>query len=141
MLDAVAVVVDALVKAGFDAHPTAAEMSEGNPVIPKEALSSPGFIWVEESLAGTTTHILYSDRPQVETIVYSNLGAAQATLLARQAQTALADAIGVPLPSGGIHGVYTLIRPHREDLQGLPLGVGRSTALYDLLLSNTAKWS
>jgi len=141
MLDAVAVVVDALVRSGFDAHPTTAEMTAGNPVIPKEALSSPGYVWVEESLAGTTPHIAYSDRPQVEVIVYSNLGAAKATLIARQAQTALADAIGVPLPSGGIHGVYTLIRPHREDLQGLPPGVGRAIALYDLLLSNTAKWS
>jgi len=142
MMDPVAIVVDALRLAGLDAHPTVAETNGPvTPVIPKEALSSSGFVWVEESLAGTTPHIRYLDRPQLDVIVYSNQGVARATLIARQAQTALADAIGVPLPSGGIHRVITLIRPHREDLQGLPPGVGRAAALYDLILSSAVKWS
>lgn len=142
MQDSVAVVVDALVLGGLNAHPTVAETTGPvTPVIPKSALSSAGFIWVEDSLGGTTPHIRYSDRPQVDVIVYSNLGVAEATRIARQAQMALSDAIGVPLPSGGIHRVITVIRPHREDISGLPPGVGRASALYDLVLSSTVKWS
>lgn len=135
MLDPVEVVVQGLVSKGYDVHST---FTQDN--IDKNALSTPGYVWVEEMI-GTTPHIRYSDRPTVQIVVYSNLGHGEASRLSRRIQKDLQDLQGVKFSSGGIHRVITLIRPHREDLQGIPPGVGRSVAQYELILSTQQKWS
>lgn len=134
MLDPVEVVVQALVAKGYDVHGTFAEAG-----IDKSALSTPGYVWVEEMI-GTTPHIRYSDRPTVQVVVYSNLGYAESSRISRRIQKDLEASRGTVFTSGGIHRVITLIRPHREDLQGLPPGVGRSVAQYELILTTTEKW-
>lgn len=137
MSDPVLVVVEALLEKGYDVHPeTEAERAN----IAKEALSSEAYIWVQE-IAGSTPHIEYADRPTIEIIVYSNQGIAEATRLARQVQRDLFDSRGIKFTSGGIHRVITLIRPHREDLQGVPPGIGRAVAQYELILASQAHWS
>lgn len=137
MQDAVQIVVEALIYAGFtDVHPN----GSADQTISKSAMSSVRYVWVQELPGGTTPHIRYSDRPTIEVITYSNLGVAEATLIGRQVQKALQDCQGQVLPSGGIHRVITVVRPHREDLAGLQPGVGRSSAQYDLILSSVEKW-
>lgn len=138
LIDPVQVAVQALAAKGWDVHPTD-EAEAAN--ISKSALSSPGYVWVEELPSGQTPHIRYSDRPSIQVVVYSNVGINEATRLGRKVSTDLLDSIGVPFPAGGIHRVLTLIRPSRQDLPGLPPGVGRSVAQYDLVLSTEEKWS
>lgn len=138
LIDAVQVVVDALKSKGWDAHPEN-ESEAAN--ISKGALSSAAYVWVEEMPSGSTPHIRYSDRPTVQVVVYSNVGILEATRLGRKVSTDLLSCVGVPFPSGGIHRVLTLIRPGRQDLPGLPPGVGRAVAQYELVLSTEEKWS
>lgn len=137
LIDPVQVAVDALKAKGWDVHPEN-ESEAAN--VSKSALSSPAYVWVEE-VVGTTPHIRYSDRPTVQIIVYSNVGILEATRLARKISTDLLASVGTPFPSGGIHRVITLIRPARQDLVGLPPGVGRTVAQYELVLSTEEKWS
>lgn len=137
LIDPVQVAVDALKAKGWDVHPEN-ESEAAN--VSKSALSSPAYVWVEE-VTGTTPHIRYSDRPTVQIIVYSNVGILEATRLARKISTDLLASVGTPFPSGGIHRVITLIRPARQDLVGLPPGVGRTVAQYELVLSTEEKWS
>jgi len=136
MMDPVALTVQALLDKGYDVHPVDALEAEN---IDKRAVSSPGYIWVEE-LVGSTPHIRYSDRPTVQVVVYSNAGKPEATRLAREVQKALQDSQGKKYAEGGIHRVITLIRPYRLDLVGLPPGVGRAVAQYELILSTLEKW-
>lgn len=137
LIDPVQVAVDALKAKGWDVHPeTEAEAAN----MDKRAIASPAYVWVEE-MQGTTPHIRYSDRPTIQVVVYSNVGIREATRLARQISVDLQNSQGVPLPSGGIHRVLTLIRPSRQDLVGLPPGIGRAVAQYELILSTEEKWS
>lgn len=136
MMDPVALTVQALLAEGYDVHPVDALEAEN---IEKRAVSSPGYIWVEETV-GNTPHIRYSDRPTVQVVVYSNAGKPEATRLAREVQKALQDSQGKKYTEGGIHRVITLIRPSRQDLIGLPPGVGRAVAQYELILSTQEKW-
>jgi hypothetical protein len=140
LMDPVKLTVEALQLAGHtDVHPDpASSVEETN--ISVLALSSAEYIWVQEE-QGTTPHIRYSDRPSVRVVVYTNLGMFRATEVGREVQKHLQDAQGVKLSSGGIHRVITEIRPAREDIPGLPAGVGRSSALYTLILSSEEKWS
>jgi hypothetical protein len=138
LIDPVKVTVDLLKSLGWDAHPDG-EAEAAN--ISKNAIASPGYVWVEEMPSGTTPHIRYSDRPTIQVVVYSNAGIFEATRLARKVSTDLLDSVGVPGVAGGIHRVLTLIRPGRQDLPGLPPGVGRAVAQYELVLSTVEKWS
>lgn len=138
LIDAVQIAVQALKAKGWDVHPeTEAEASN----ISKSAISSPAYVWVEEMPSGQTPHIRYSDRPTVQIVVYSNAGIFEATRLGRKISTDLLDSVGSVFPAGGIHRVLTLIRPSRQDLPGLPPGVGRTVAQYELVLSTEEKWS
>lgn len=138
LIDPVEVTVQALKAKGWDAHPDG-ESEAAN--IDKSALSSPAYVWVEEMPSGQTPHIRYSDRPTVQVVVYSNVGILEATRLGRKVSTDLLGSVGIPFSSGGIHRVITLIRPSRQDLPGLPPGVGRAVAQYELVLSTEEKWS
>lgn len=138
LIDPVQVAVQALKAKGWDVHPED-ESEAAN--ISKSAVSSAGYVWVEELPSGQTPHIRYSDRPSIQVVVYSNVGINEATRLGRKVSTDLLGSIGVQFPAGGIHRVLTLIRPSRQDLPGLPPGVGRSVAQYDLVLSTEEKWS
>lgn len=138
LIDPVKVVVERLKALGWDVHPEN-EAEAAN--ISKSAVSSPAYVWVEEMPSGTTPHIRYSDRPTVQIVVYSNAGIFEATRLGRKISTDLMDSVGIPGLSGGIHRVITLIRPSRQDLPGLPPGVGRTVAQYELVLSTEEKWS
>lgn len=138
LIDPVRVTVDALKAKGWDVHP---ENEAESANISKNAIASPAYVWVEELPSGRTPHIRYSDQPSIQVIVYSNVGILEATRLGRKVSTDLLDSIGIAFPSGGIHRVITLIRPARQDLPGLPPGVGRSVAQYDLVLSTEEKWS
>lgn len=133
MIDPVAVVVEALTAAGHtDVHPT--EQIER---ISSEALSADEYIWVEEEV-GTTPHIRYADRPAVSVVVYSTDNArARSQVIQRDLQ----NAQGTAFASGGIHRVITVIRPYRQDIAGLPPGVARVSATYELILSSLEKWS
>lgn len=137
LIDAVTVTVQALKAKGWNVHPENDAEAEN---ISKDALSSLDYVWVEE-VTGTTPHIRYSDRPTVQVVVYSNTGKLSVARLARQISTDLMDSQGVPFTSGGIHRVVTLIRPARQDIVGLPPGVGRAVAQYELILSTEQKWS
>lgn len=137
MQDAVRLAVEALTAAGLNAHPTIAEEYAG---LPREALSSPEYLWVEE-IPGTTPHIRYSDRPSVQLIAYSSAGPRASVQALQRAAKALQDSQGVPLPSGGVHRVLTVLRPHYQPLQGLPVGVGRAVAQFEFILSTHDHWS
>lgn len=138
LIDPVSVTVQALKAKGWDVHPEN-EAEAAN--ISKSALSSAAYVWVEEMPSGTTPHIRYSDRPTVQVIVYSNVGIIEAMRLGRKVSTDLLASAGVKFAAGGIHRVITLIRPSRQDLPGLPPGVGRAVAQYELVLSTEEKWS
>jgi hypothetical protein len=138
LIDPVQVAVQALKAKGWDVHPED-ESEAAN--ISKSALSSAAYVWVEEVPSGQTPHIRYSDRPTIQVVVYSNVGILEATRLGRKISTDLLDSVGIPFLSGGIHRVLTLIRPSRQDLPGLPPGVGRTVAQYELVLSTEEKWS
>lgn len=138
LIDPVQVAVDALKALGWDVHPET-ESEAAN--ISKSAISSPAYVWIEEMPSGTTPHIRYSDRPTIQVVVYSNGGIREATRLARKVSTDLLASVGIAFPSGGLHRVLTIIRPGRQDLPGLPPGVGRAVAQYDLVLSTEEKWS
>jgi hypothetical protein len=132
------VLVEILFAAGFDVHPQGpTEMYAG---LPRDVLSSPGYIWIEE-ITGTTPHIRYSDRPSVQLVSYSSDGPFQSTQILLDAQQALLVAQGQPYPSGGIHRLLSLVRPYYQPLQGLPVGVGRSVAQYEFIMSSREKWT
>ncbi len=138
LIDPVQVAVDALKAKGWDVHPEN-ESEAAN--LSKSALSSAAYVWVEEMPSGTTPHIRYSDRPTIQVVVYSNVGILEATRLARKVSTDLMDSVGAKFQSGGLHRVITLIRPSRQDLPGLPPGVGRAVAQFELVLSSLASWA
>lgn len=138
LIDPVQVAVQALKAKGWDVHPeTEAEAAN----ISKSAIASAGYVWVEELPSGQTPHIRYSDRPTVQIVVYSNVGITEAMRLGRKISVDLMDSVGTVFQAGGIHRVLTLIRPSRQDLPGLPPGVGRTVAQYELVLSTEEKWS
>jgi len=103
------------------------------------ALSSPEYIFLRE-LGGSTAHIDRSNRPTMEIVVYSNTGFAGSRAKAYQIQSELREAWGQPFENGGIHRVITRIAPYRQDIPGLPYGVGRTVAQYDFILTNSEKW-
>jgi hypothetical protein len=141
LMDPVALVVEALTAAGHTrVHPDPTDQYE---TLGAEALGPPDddtelweYIWVQE-VTGDTPHIRYSDRPAVQVILYSNDDGPRR---ARQVQVDLMNAQGVRFPSGGIHRVITAIRPYRQDISGLPPGVVRVSATYELVLSSYEKW-
>jgi hypothetical protein len=99
-----------------------------------------------EDLAGTTPHIEYANRPSMQIVVYaqattSYMAINQSLGTSQAIQKALKAAIGTAFPEGGIHKVLTRVSPYRQDLAGLPYGVGRTVAQYDFILSNKEKWS
>lgn len=109
------------------------------------ALSTDKYVFLED-LAGTTPHIRYANRPTVQIISYAmdedDLTAKNRALrYAFDIQAALLESVGTPFSEGGIHRVVTRVSPYRQDLAGLPYGVGRAVAQYDFILSNIEKWS
>ena len=104
------------------------------------ALSSPEYILVSEA-TGSVPHIRYADRPSIQILVYSNLGFAESRKKSYQILNELQDAQGQVFENGGIHRVITVIRPSRQDVNGLPFGVGRTLTQVDYILSNLEKWS
>lgn len=109
------------------------------------SLSTDKYVFLED-LAGTTPHIAYANRPTMQIVSYAmdadDVTAKDRSLrYAFDIQNALASAIGTVFSDGGIHRVITRVSPYRQDLAGLPYGVGRSVAQYDFILSNTEKWS
>ena len=131
-IDAVTLVKEVLVAAGYDVEP--------GEDIAKRALSSAGYVFVSD-LNGTTPHIDLSYRPQVQIVVYSTLGKREAVALSSRIQSSLRAARGTVFTSGGIHRVITQISPYRQDLPGIPPGVGRAVAQYEFVLSTFEKWS
>lgn len=136
LVDAVSVVTECFRAAGWDnVHPDVTDQTEQ---ISSEALAGEDYIWVEEE-QGITPHVLYADRPVVRVILYAE---SEALSKGRQLQQVLAQAVvnGTRFPSGGIHRVFTLIRPYRQDITGIPPGVVRVSALYELVISTQEKW-
>jgi hypothetical protein len=131
-IDSVTLVKEVLVAYGYDVEP--------GDDIAKRALSSQGYVFVSE-LNGTTPHIEVSYRPSIQIVVYSTLGKRAAVMLSSRIQSDLRSARGTVYPSGGIHRVITRISPYRQDLPGIPSGVGRAVAQYELVLSTIEKWS
>jgi hypothetical protein len=131
-IDSVTLIKEVLVAAGFDVEP--------GDDIAKRALSSAGYVFVTE-LQGTTPHIDLSYRPSVQITVYSTLGKRASVRISSEIQSALRAARGIVFPSGGIHRVITQVSPYRQDLPGIPPGVGRAVAQYEFVLSTFEKWS
>lgn len=104
------------------------------------ALSADEYIFLEEQ-SGTTPHIDLSYRPTVQIVVYSKNGYAASRAISHRIQSALKAARDNSYSNGGIHRVITRMAPYRQDVSGLPYGVGRSVAQYDLILSTREKWS
>lgn len=99
-----------------------------------------------EDLPGTTPHIEYANRPSLQIVVYvqdeDDYAAKNASLRTSfSIQKELQASIGTVFPEGGIHKVLTRVSPYRQDLSGLPYGVGRTVAQYDFILSNRNKWA
>jgi len=106
-----------------------------------DALSSSCYVWLSEQ-PGTTPHVKYSDRPSVGVAVYSKEGPTASRRHAFDIQALLADSIGVPYAAGGLHRVFTDIKPYRFDIPGQPYGVARTYAQYSFILSDLGtKWS
>lgn len=109
------------------------------------ALSSPEYVFVQE-IGGNTPHIDRSDRPTIEIVVYAldQTGNSDGFALSRsksyKIQSDLRDAWGKPFTNGGIHRVITRLRPQRQDIPGIPYGVGRTVAQYDFVFTNSEKW-
>lgn len=131
-IEVIPLIREVLFEAGFDV--------ETGDVIDKRALSAPGYVFVEE-FPGTTPHIDLAYRPTIQTVVYSSLGVSEAVRISHLIQSELREARTKSYTAGGIHRVITTISPHRQDLPGLPPGVGRAIAQYDLILSTKEKWS
>lgn len=109
------------------------------------ALSEPAYVFLEQ-LPGTTPHIRYANRPTMQIVCYvadadDVTGKDGSLRLAYNIQAALLEAVGTAFSEGGIHRVITRLDPHRVDLPGLPYGVGRTVAQYDLILASQQKWS
>lgn len=106
-----------------------------------DALSSSCYVWLTEQ-PGTTPHIKYSDRPSIGVAVYSKDGPTASRRHAFDIQALLADSVGVPYALGGLHRVFTDIKPYRFDIPGQPHGVARTYAQYSFILSDfLTKWS
>ena len=108
------------------------------------ALSAEKYVFLEQ-LAGSTPHILYSNRPTIQVVVYCTdaddyTGKNKSLRVSYDIQAALEAARGVPFTEGGIHRVITRVDPNRQDIGGLPYGCGRSVAQYDFILSNKSHW-
>lgn len=108
-------------------------------------LSTDKYVFLED-LAGSTPHIRYANRPTMQVVAYAmdddEITAKDRSLrYAFDIQAALLESVGASFPDGGIHRVITRVSPYRQDIAGLPYGVGRSVAQYDFILSNTEKWS
>lgn len=135
LIDPVALVVEILTQAGWsNVHPDVTDQTER---ISSEALYGDDYIWVEEDI-GTTPHAVYADRPAIRVILYS---AEDGRNKARRIQNDLTKAYGTKYTNGGIHRLFTLVRPYRQDITGIPPGVVRITALYELIVSTTEKWN
>jgi hypothetical protein len=115
-------------------------------VIESRALApDPEYIFLRE-VGGNTPHIDRVDRPTVEIVIYTKdpsptgNGYTIARAAGYRVQSELRDAWGKPFTNGGIHRVITRLRPYRQDIPGLPFGVGRTVAQYDFIFSNSEKW-
>lgn len=104
------------------------------------ALSADEYIFLEEQ-TGTTPHIDLSYRPTIQVVVYTKNGFAASRAISYRIQSALKAARQNSYSNGGIHRVITRLAPYRQDVAGLPYGVGRTVAQYDLILSTREKWS
>jgi hypothetical protein len=113
--------------------------------IESRALSAEEYVFLEE-IGGNTPHIDRVDRPTIQVVVYAQdtTGATDGFAISRsksyQIQSDLRDAWGKPFTNGGIHRVITRLRPQRQDLPGIPYGVGRTVAQYDFVFANSEKW-
>lgn len=112
--------------------------------IDSTALASPEYVFLEE-VGGSTPHIDRSDRPTVQIVVYAmdetgGDGYELSRAKSYQIQSDLRDAWGKPFSNGGIHRVITRLRPQRQDIPGIPYGVGRTVAQYDFVFTNSEKW-
>lgn len=132
-IDPITLLTDILTTAGYtDVH---------SDYLTSDALSAECYVWLSEQ-PGNTPHILYADRPAVGVAVYSKSGPTASRRHAFDIQALLADSIGVPYESGGIHRVFTDIKPYRQDVAGQPYNVARTYAQYSMILSDlTTKWS
>lgn len=113
--------------------------------IESRALSATEYVFLRE-IGGTTAHIDRSYQPTVEVVVYSKAippetdGFKESRKRSYQIQSDLRDAWGRPFDNGGIHRVITRLAPYRQDIPGLPYGVGRTVAQYEFVLTNSEKW-
>jgi hypothetical protein len=106
---------------------------------------NPEYIFLQ-LVGGVTPHVDRVDRPTVEIVIYTKdpspngNGFATARAAGTRVQSELRDAWGKPFTNGGIHKVITRLRPYRQDIPGLPYGVGRTVAQYDFVFANSEKW-
>lgn len=131
-IDPIELVKEVLIAAGF----TDVNSDRFEP----RALSADEYIFVEE-VPGETPHIDLSYRPTVRIVNYSKNGYTASRQTGYEIQSALRAARESSFTNGGIHRVITRISPSRQALAGLPDGVGRTVAEYDLVLSTLEKWS
>lgn len=131
-IDPVNLVKEVLTDAGF----TDVNSDQFEP----RALSAPEYVFIEE-VPGSTPHINLSYRPTIRVVVYSTGGFTVSRASAYRIQEALKAARGTAFTNGGIHRVITRVSPYRQSLSGLPYGVGRTVAEFDLILATLEKWS
>lgn len=131
-IDPVDLVKEVLTAAGFD--------DVNSDQFESRALSSEEYIFVEE-LPGITPHIDLSYRPTIQIVAYSTGGFRASRGIAYRVQSALRAARGTSFTNGGFHRVITRVSPYRQSLAGMPYGVGRTVAQYDLILATLEKWS
>lgn len=132
-IDTVALVKEILTVAGH-------YVEQGDDIA-KEALSKAEYVFVQESPSQGDAHIGYSYAPVIQIIVYSTGGKSEAVRLSRVCQQDLADSRTRAYTNGGLHRVITTISPYRQDLVGIPPGVGRALAQYNLITTNLERWT
>jgi hypothetical protein len=130
-LSAIDLIIDVLTAAGIDAVDA----------YDASALSAPGRVIVTEQ-TGSAAHLAYSFRPSLQITVYHVEGWRAARALGYAALEALrsAQADGTSYAHGGVHRLIVTSTPARADITGLPSGVGRVTAQFDLVLSTEQHW-
>jgi hypothetical protein len=113
--------------------------------IESRALSATEYVFLRE-IGGGTAHIGRSYQPVIEVVVYAKAippatdGFKESRKRSHQIQLDLRSAWGQPFDNGGIHRVITRLAPYRQDIPGLPYGVGRTVAQYEFVLTNSEKW-
>lgn len=107
------------------------------------ALSAPEYIFLEQ-VGGVVVHGNSVARATLQIVLYAVESPADNRESLRRHSLVgnqLADAQGKKFPLGGIHRVINRLSPQRQDIPGIPYGVGRTVSQFDFVLRTSEGWA